>query len=101
MGMYDYVKVSKQFLPSAIKEHTEEWQTKSHDKFLNTLTIEEDGKLYIDNTTDNWIKNDENKFLPYTGEIRFYKDIGDAWWEFVAFFEKGVLLKMIQVKPEI
>lgn len=101
MGMYDNVKIAGKLLPDEIKEHTEEWQTKSHDKFLNTLSIEEDGKLYVDNTIDNWVKNGENKFLLYTGEIRFYKTIEEEWWEFVAFFEKGLLLKLIQVKPEI
>jgi hypothetical protein len=100
MGMFDYVKVAGNLLPDAIKEHTDEWQTKSHDKCLNTLFIERDGKLFIDNLVDNWIKNDEFKFLSYTGEIRFYKTIYDIWWEFVAFFEKGNLLKLIQVKPE-
>lgn len=98
--MYDNVKVSAKFLPDEVKQHTEAWQTKSHDKSLNLLTIEEDGKLYVDNTIDNWIKPGENKFLPYTGEIRFYDTIDDVWWEFVAFFEKGNLLKVVQVMPE-
>lgn len=100
MGMFDYVKVASKFLPDIIKANTEEWQTKSHDKDLNTLTIDEDEKLYVDNITDNWIRNGENKFLSYTGEIRFYKEIDDVWWEFVAFFERGNLLKLIQVQPD-
>jgi len=101
MGMYDNVSVSKKFLPNAISEHTEDWQTKSHDKLLNLLTIKDDGKLYINNTTiDNLKPKDEAKFLSYTGEIRFYNNIEEVWWEFVAFFEKGILLKCIQVMPE-
>ena len=100
MGMFDNVKVNKNFLPESINLHTDDWQTKSHDKLLNLLTIEEDGKLYINNTIDNWERSGENKFLSYTGEIRFYNSIDDVWWEFVAFFEKGILLKCIQIKPE-
>jgi hypothetical protein len=100
MGMFDYVKVHTRFLPDTIKEHAEGWQTKSHECSLNLLTIEEDGKLYVDNIIDNWERPSENKFLSYTGEIRFYDTIDDVWWEFVAFFEKGNLLKVIQVKPE-
>ncbi|HRI20111.1 MAG TPA: hypothetical protein PLA68_04135 [Panacibacter sp.] len=100
MGMYDNVKVSSKFLPDNIKHHTDEWQTKSYDRLLNLLTIEEDGKLYIDNTVDNWERSGENKFLEHTGEIRFYHSINDEWWEFVAFFEKGNLLKIIQTAPE-
>ena len=100
MGMYDEVKVSANFLPDSIKQHTEGWQTKSHERLLNLLTIEEDGKLFIDNVVDNWERNVENKFLVYTGEIRFYHSIDDVWWKFVVFFEKGNLLKIIQVQPE-
>src|SRR5437867_2505927 len=100
MGMFDNVKVHSKFLPDAIKDHTEGWQTKSHDKSLNLLTIEEDCKLYVDNIIDNWGRPGENKFLPYNGEIRFNDIIDDVGWEFVAFFEKGNLLKVIQVKPD-
>jgi hypothetical protein len=46
MGMFDYVKVSKNFLPDNIKENDGEWQTKNHDKLLNTLAIEDD-VIYI------------------------------------------------------
>lgn len=100
MGMFDYVKINKKFLPESIREIKAEWQTKNHDKLLNLLTIEEDGKLYIDNTVDNLVKQGERKFLAYTGEIRFYDSIDNVWWEFVAFFEQGNLLKCIQLKPE-
>lgn len=101
MGMFDHVKINQKFLPENIRKHTNEWQTKSHDKLLNHLTIEEEGRLFIDNTIDNWVNEGENKFFAYTGEIRFYSSIEDVWWEFVAFFEKGNLLKLIQVAPEL
>jgi hypothetical protein len=100
MGMYDEVRIATNFLPDSIKQYTDGWQTKSHEKLLNLLTIEEDGRLYINNTVDNWERTGENKFLSYTGEIRVYNSIEDMWWEFVAFFEKGNLLKFIQVQPE-
>ena len=93
MGMYDEVKLVAEFLPESIKQYTDGWQTKSHDRLLNMLNIEEDGRLYIDNTVDNWERIGEKKFLVYTGEIRFYQSINDVWWEFVAFFEKGNLLE--------
>lgn len=56
MGMFDNVKVNPKFLPDAVKEHTEGWQRKSHDRSLNLLTIEEDGKLYVDNSIENWVR---------------------------------------------
>ena len=99
--MFDHVKIDKKFLPKELKEIDVEWQSKSHDKMLNTLTIENDGRLFINNTIDNWEQNGENKCLPYTGEIRFYSGLEDTWLEFVAFFEKGNLLKCIQVEPMI
>ncbi|MEP6512634.1 MAG: hypothetical protein ABJA79_02105 [Parafilimonas sp.] len=70
MGMFDNVKVSPKFLPDNVRQHTEGWQTKSHDRALNLLTVEKDGKLYIDNIIDNWERNGENKFPNYTGELR-------------------------------
>lgn len=100
MGMYDDVKISANFLPENSKQYTDGWQTKSHERLLNLLTIEEDGRFYINNTVDNWERKNENEFLAYTGEIRFYQSINDVWWELVAFFEKGNLLKLIQIQPE-
>ena len=104
MGMFDHVKIDKKFLPKEIREIELEWQSKSHDKMLNTLTIDADGKLFVDNTIDNWVQSGVNKLLPYTGEIRFYsslKEEKNKWLEFVAFFEKRRLLKCIQVEGEI
>ncbi len=101
MGMFDYVICNKKFLPKAIENFELEWQTKSYERVLITLVIEEDSKLYEGYIIDNGLdEKTELKFLNYTGEIRFYTDIKTEWWEFVAFFEKGILLKCIQVKPE-
>ena len=101
MGMYDEVKVAAVFLPDAIKAHTDGWQTKSHEKSLNQLTIEEDGRLFVKNTIDDWTPLGGNGFLRYTGEIRFYQSINGVWWEFVVFLEKGNALKVIQVEPAL
>lgn len=68
--------------------------------FLNLLTIEENGRFYINNTVDNWERKNENEFLAYTREIGFCQSINDVWWELVVFFEKGNLLKFIQIQPE-
>ncbi len=54
--MFDNVKVGRKFSPDAVKEHTEGWQTKSHERSLNLLTIEEDGKLYVDNSIENRVR---------------------------------------------
>jgi hypothetical protein len=101
MGMFDYVICHKKFLPKEIENVELDWQTKSYEKILITLVIEEDSKLYEGYFIDNGIdEKTELKFLNYTGEIKFYTSIGKEWWELVAFFEKGILLKCIQVMPE-
>jgi hypothetical protein len=101
MGMFDYFICHKKFLPDSIQNVDLDWQTKSYEKILITLIIEEDSKLYEGYFIDSGIdEKTELRFLNYTGEIRFYTDIENVWWEFVAFFEKGIFLKCIQVKPE-
>ena len=65
------------------------------------MVIEEDSKLYVGYIINNGLnEKTELEFFNYIGEIRFYTSIENVWWEFVAFFEKGILLKCIQVMPE-
>lgn len=101
MGMYDLVKINKKFLPKQIENQEIEWQTKSSSKFLLTLIINEDGSLYEGYELEHlsYDKPDFD-FKNHTGVITFYSTIGEEWWEFDTFFEKGFMKKIIQTKPD-
>lgn len=55
MGMFDYVICNKKFLPNSLQNENLDWQTKSYEKILITLVIEENSKLYEGYFIDNGI----------------------------------------------
>ncbi len=95
MGMYSELEINKKFLPEDLQECEADWQTKSYST-LDTLVINEDGKLLLIDWEDGKIKETN-----YTGEIRFYDGIDKIWWEFVAFFENGQMFKIVQIAPKV
>lgn len=94
MGMFDELKIDKKFLPEDLQEHETGWQTKSYYSTLDTLVINEDGKLLLIN---NWGEGREVEETNYTGEIRFYDIINNIMVEFVAFFKNGQITEIMQV----
>lgn len=94
MGLYDELHIDKTHLPENLKDHEGGWQTKSYNCYLSKLIITEDGDLIDD---PNGYSNRCIEESDHTGEIRFYKYIGDDRIEFVAFFEKGKMLKLIKI----
>ena len=91
MGMYVVLSIHNSHLPDELKKYEEGWQTKSLNCAMDTIFIKEDGSLEILTYHGGYSK------YPYTGEIRFYSYIEKEWTEFVAFFEKGQMFKLIQV----
>ena len=94
-------------MPEKLKGNETGWQTKSLDCFLNTINITEDGKLLCCQYIHDENEGEKIEQLDYTGEVRFYQTIfemiegkpNDYWCEFVAFFENGQMLKLIQIAP--
>lgn len=95
MGMFDYLVVDKSLLPKEYTDYDNDWQTKSLDSGLFTYIIDESGQLL----QEVWLHKHKKSLVKqkYTGEIRFYTTIDNVWHEFVAFVEKGVLLKLIKI----
>lgn len=91
MGMYDELLVDDELLPSKLKGWNKGWQSKSLDCFLNYIWLKKDNTIEIKE-----YNNDENSFKPllYTGEIRFYRNISDWWYELVALVDEGNILKV-------
>lgn len=97
MGMFDDLYIDKKHLPDELQNYEFGWQTKSHDRLLNLLKIDENGKLLLVDV-DECGNHGETEELNYTGEIRFYQNINSLWYEFVAFFVKGEMLKIIKLE---
>lgn len=97
MGLFDDLKIHSIHLPDEIKEYESGWQTKSLNPYQNLINIDEHGNLtrYIHGFKNNLTTIE--KLNHFTGEIYFYQDIDNIEWEFVAFYEKGNLLKVIKV----
>jgi hypothetical protein len=95
MGMFDDLVIDKVHLPNELKDYENGWQTKSLDSGLFTFIIDESGQLL----QEVWLHKHKKSLVKqkYTGEIRFYTTIDNVWHEFVAFVEKGVLLKLIKI----
>jgi len=97
MGMYDELHIDKKHLPDNLKGNETGWQTKSYECLLDILKITEDGRLLIVKVSSG---NGEKILLTnYTGEIMFYDEINNIWYEFIAFFENGKMFKVVKVSP--
>lgn len=92
MGLYDELQIDKSH---GVPKETG-WQTKSLDCLLNTLSITETGELLICSPD---VIDPDSEIIDrsyYTGEVRFYQIIDDAWCEYTAFFENGVMFELIK-----
>lgn len=98
MGMFDELEINKKHLPDHLKENETGWQTKSYECLLDTLKITEEGELLV-YRSDLWGNGEKIEETNYTGEIRFYNEVNNDWIEFVAFFERGKMIKLIQIQP--
>ena len=97
MGMYDELHIDKKYLPDNLKVNEAGWQTKSYECLLLTLNITESGKLLVVKTDD--LDGEKIEEVNYTGSIIFYNFINKIWHEFIAEFENGQMLKLVQVAP--
>ena len=92
MGMFDEITVHDKWLPEQLKGNNKGWQTKDLECVCAYYGIDEDGQLHKKAwTTEDW------KPDPFTGEINFYHDIDDYWFEFHAVFIDGKINKIEQV----
>jgi hypothetical protein len=96
MGMFDYLTIDDNFLPEELKGHNDGWQTKSYDKLLSTLIIDKNGELSLIGRDWNIYSDyvEKPKKLDYSGEIIFYDNIDDIWYEFIAIFDNGKMIKI-------
>lgn len=94
--MFDDLIIDKVHLPNELKDYEKGWQTKSLDCYMNLIKITENGALL-----ETEYNNDENNTKPiyHTGEIIFYQDINKKWYQFVGFFDDGILFRLIQTSP--
>ena len=95
--MFDDLYISKKHLPEELQDYEFGWESKSHDRLLNLLKIDENGKFLLANV-DEYGNHGETEELIYTGEIRFYQNINSLWYEFVAFFVKREMLNIIKLE---
>lgn len=97
--MFDYLTIDDSHLPEELKGYNDGWQTKSYNNLLNILIIDKNGELSI--IDRNWnIYSDyieKPKKLDYSGEIIFYDDIDDVWYEFIAIFDNGKMIKIDKI----
>lgn len=99
MGMFDDLVIDKVHLPNEIKEYEKGWQTKSLDCYMDVVEIDSYGRLFL------YELNKINNHIPepnyHTGEIRFYQEINKKWYEFIGFFDDGIMFKLKQISPLI
>lgn len=96
MGMYDELIIHNKHLPDDLKGYESEWQTKSHDRLLDTLEITEQGRLQIRRA--DWGAGETIETPEFTGDIKFYNKINDKRVEFVARFEHGQMIELTRTK---
>lgn len=126
MGLFDEIIVNPKVIPDAEDWMTEEiqWQTKSLDSLLDKYKINEHGKFLKYDTKFEETPDDElpfpelpfigawrevdgiGKFNPYlyTGQLNFYthspKDSltgRDVWYEYIAEFYAGTMIKIQKI----
>ncbi len=109
MGCFSYVRVSHQHLPEELHGYTEEgWRTKTFDDAYERYAIDKNGTLLMEEREFDTTSNPPHalrvpkgyKPLDYTGELRYYDNVGGVWWEFVVLFDHGKLIAQVQVVPE-
>jgi hypothetical protein len=96
MGMYDNITIYNQFLPreNRVKISEQDFQTKSFNCLLEYYHISNNGYLFQKTKMkQGWNHDKCNEKVNFTGSIEFY----DMDNDFVAFFEKGKLLKLIKI----
>jgi hypothetical protein len=99
MGMFDDLVIDKFHLPNELKDYENGWQTKSLDCYMNIIKIDENGNLF--ETICHYHNEKENPKRRYhVGEIRFYQTINDVWYEFIGFFDEGIMFRLIQIEPK-
>lgn len=99
MGMFDDLVIDKAHLPKELKDYEKGWQTKSLDCYMDVVEIDSYGRLFV------YELNKINNHIPepnyHTGEIRFYQEINKKWYEFIGFFDDGIMFKLKQISPPI
>ena len=99
MGMFDDLVIDKVHLPDELKNYENGWQTKSLDCYMNFIKIDENGSLF--ETIYHYHNEKESPRRKYhIGEVRFYQNINDVGYVFVAFFDDGKMFRLIQVEPK-
>lgn len=108
MGFFDFLIVDKKHLPDNLQSKESGWQTKSHDRGLNTLKITKEGFLLLSYDMNPEIEFDmyDGSSLPvdkydfssmefiqieFTGDIIFYQSVRGIPNEFKASFINGCL----------
>lgn len=96
--MFDDLVIDKVHLPNEIKDYEKGWQTKSLNCYMDIVQIDNYGRLFVYEL--NKINN--HKSIPnyHTGEIIFYQDIKGEWYEFIGFFDDGIMFKLKQTRPK-
>ena len=96
MGMFDYLIIDDSFLPEELKGYNDGWQTKSYANLLSTLIIDKNGELSLIGRDWNIYSDyiEKPKKLDYSGEIIFYDNIDNIWYEFIAIFDNGKMIKI-------
>lgn len=122
MGIYDYLKISRQMLPISedvrkrIKSD-KQWQTKDFECILSMAEIKDDGTLWFRYARNIWDENVKTGIYDLTGKmgglvevdvkwvqledyfgyIYFYSEIDNEWYEFRAKFADGKLVSIIRI----
>ncbi len=52
------------------------------------------GGIQIPLNQVSWVEEKD-----FTGQVRFYDEVGELWYEFCALFDNGILLQIIKISP--
>ena len=98
MGMFDYIIIDQKLLPymgNIASNYFEnaEWQSKSLDKALDTVTITENSLIEVN------LSNKEKRIITdFHGFINFYTYVSEIYYEFKAKYTDGKLVSIVEVK---
>jgi len=99
MGMFDYLKIDKSWLPKEmrVKENEKGWYTKSLNNELHDYEIKKGGELAKYYKEDGYCYERSS----YTGEIYFYKGIGPDYISFKAWCYDGTIQFIVQMEKRV
>lgn len=98
MGMFDNVTVEAE-LPREVKYlpgdlEAGRFQTKDLENLLLHYRITKEGRLMFDDWGQEYEYHNRDGSL-YTGELNFYTNGDDGWYQFVARFADGQLIGIV------